>query len=154
MLSNDPVAAEIRPGTSAVKATPWPTLCGFGDGPSAGGYGRSGAVVHGTSCHAILGYSAVKHPAFGLGNRDIASRQALRFAASSGDSFVAAASGDAAVARLDSGPDDRPATSKTPRIFVMHPRAALKDFMAALMNWTERDLVGQRCSESVGLTCL
>ena len=46
---------------------PWPTLCGFGDGPFDGGYGRSGAVTHGTSCHAILGYSAVKHPAFGFG---------------------------------------------------------------------------------------
>src|ERR1700733_6616394 len=105
MESNDPVAAEIRPGTSAVKATPWPTLCGFGDGPSAGGYGRSGAVTHGTSCHATFGYSAVKHPAFGLGNRDIASRHALRFAASSGDGLVAAASGDAAMARPGNSPE-------------------------------------------------
>src|SRR5712671_4160265 len=92
MESNDPVAAEIKPGTSAVKAMPWPTLCGFGDGPFDGGYGRSGAVTHGTSCHATFGYSAVKQPAFGLGSRDIASRHALRFADSSAESLVAAGS--------------------------------------------------------------
>jgi hypothetical protein len=87
----------------------------------------------------MFGYSAVKHPAFGLGNRDIDSRQALRFAASSGDGFVAAASGDAATARLDNSPDGRLATIKTPRIFVM--RVARKDFMGCPRNEWERTAI-------------
>ena len=34
----------------------------LGRGPRAGGYGSAGAVVHGTSCHWVLGYEDVKQP--------------------------------------------------------------------------------------------
>ncbi|HLK83421.1 MAG TPA: hypothetical protein VKT99_18285 [Xanthobacteraceae bacterium] len=65
MLSKDPIASEIWLATWAETSLPPPTVSGRR--PRAGGYGRAGAVVHGTSCHWVLGYEEVKHPLFGSG---------------------------------------------------------------------------------------
>jgi len=37
--------------------------------------------MHGTCCHSVLGYEALKHPLFGKEVRDMDLRQASRFAA-------------------------------------------------------------------------
>jgi hypothetical protein len=47
----------------------------------AGGYGRAGGVVQGTSLHSALGYEEVKQPLLGRGTRDIPLRQSCRFLA-------------------------------------------------------------------------
>src|SRR5258708_22375679 len=82
-LSKDPMASEMWPVTWAETSVPLPTVSGRR--PRAGGYGRAGAVVHGTSCHSVLGYEDVKHPFFGTGTRAMPARQSVRlFAAGFG----------------------------------------------------------------------
>lgn len=81
-LSKDPTAEDMRPETWAEKSLPFPTVAGRG--PRAGGYGRGGAVVHGTSCHSVLGNEDLKHPFFGRGVRDMVARQASRLCAAGG----------------------------------------------------------------------
>src|SRR5580704_14663734 len=64
-LSKDPTASDMWPVTWAETSLPLPTVSGRR--PRAGGYGTAGAVVHGTSCHWVLGYEDVKHPLCGWG---------------------------------------------------------------------------------------
>ena len=72
--------------------TSWPLPIWSGrPPPRAGGYGRAGAVVHGTSCHSVLGYEDVKHPFFGAGTRAMPLRQSCRALTDGGG--VAAAGG-------------------------------------------------------------
>jgi hypothetical protein len=69
-LSKDPTAADTVLVARAIQSTSLPTVSGRA--PRAGGYGRGGAVVHGTSCHSVLGYEDLKHPFFRTGVRDMA----------------------------------------------------------------------------------
>src|SRR6516225_8233226 len=75
-LSKDPMTSEMWLATWAETSLPLPTVSGRG--PRAGGYGRAGAVVHGTSCHSVLGYEDVKHPFFGRGTRAMPLCQSCR----------------------------------------------------------------------------
>jgi hypothetical protein len=52
-LSKDPTADDMVPDDRAEKSLPLPTVSGLG--PRAGGNGRVGPVVQGTSCHSMLG---------------------------------------------------------------------------------------------------
>ena len=63
------------PGTWAEASVPLPMVSADGGLPCTGGYGRCGAVVHGTSCQSALGYEVVKHPFFGRGTCAIPARQ-------------------------------------------------------------------------------
>src|SRR6266851_7965074 len=81
-LSKDPTASDMWPVTWAETSLPFPTVSGRG--PRAGGYGRAGAVVHGTSCHSGLGYEDVKHPFFGRGTRAMPLRHSCRLFAGGG----------------------------------------------------------------------
>jgi hypothetical protein len=76
-LSKDPMASDMWPVTWAETSVPLPIWSGRRP-PLAGGYGRAGAVVHGTSCHSVLGYEDVKHPFLGAGTRAIPLRQSCR----------------------------------------------------------------------------
>src|SRR5437868_1562545 len=51
-LSKDPVAVDMVPVALAIQSTSLPTVSERA--PRTGGYGRGGAVVHGTSCHSVL----------------------------------------------------------------------------------------------------
>jgi hypothetical protein len=75
-LSKDPTAVDMWPVTSAETSFPLPTV--RGRGPRAGGFGTAGGVVHGTSCHSVLGYEDVKHPFFGRGTCVMPARQSFR----------------------------------------------------------------------------
>jgi hypothetical protein len=109
-LSKDPTAEDMEPVTWAEKSLPLPTLSDRG--PRAGGYGAGGAVVHGTDCHWVFGYVALKHPFFGIGARDIDARQASWLMDGAGDGCAVAGGGGscAHVARLDKSPESRLAT--------------------------------------------
>ncbi len=76
-LSKDPTASDMWPVTWAETSMPLPTWS-VRPLPRAGGYGRAGAVVHGTSCHSGLGYEDVKHPFFGRGTRAMPLCQSCR----------------------------------------------------------------------------
>src|ERR1017187_10768932 len=70
-LMNEPSAVEIRPDTWAAKSLlpPPPTVFGLDPPARVRGSGYEGGVVHGTSCHSVLGYEALKHPFLGRGDR-------------------------------------------------------------------------------------
>jgi hypothetical protein len=76
-LWKDPSAEDTVPDGFAAKSLPLPTISGRG--PLAGGCGLGGGVVHGISCHSLLGNVDLKHPCFGRGTRDMVARHpALR----------------------------------------------------------------------------
>src|SRR5215831_9992609 len=76
-LSKDPMASDMWPVTWAETSMPLP-IWSARPPPRAGGYGIAGAVVHGTSCHSVLGYEDVKHPFFGRGTRAMPLCQSCR----------------------------------------------------------------------------
>src|SRR5690242_15120466 len=96
--------------------------------PRRGGIGMGGAFVHGTSCHAVFGYSTLKQPFFGRGVRAMSVRQAsLRDA-----SIRSLASSEADVRGWPEAPMDhrsphrRHATTMMPRTLVPPARVELK----------------------------
>jgi hypothetical protein len=78
----------------------------------AGGYGRAGGVVQGTSLHSLLGYEEVKQPLLGRGTRDIPLRQSCRFLAD-GCGVVTGGVGSGVCART-SGAANRAVNSARP----------------------------------------
>jgi hypothetical protein len=126
-LSNDPAAVDIKPDTWAAKSLPSPTV--LGRLPLANGYGYGGAVVHRTSCHSVLGYEALKHPAIGKRARDMDARQASRLPDCAGAGCVEACAmswGEIAQGRKNS--HSRLAKTMVPGT-VTHLRASLKDLI-------------------------
>jgi hypothetical protein len=109
-------SVDMRPDTSAEKSLPSPTVLGptparFAAVSKCGdttGYG--GAVLHGTSCHSVPGYDALKHPLVDEGVRDMELRQASRLAR-----LASAAGGEACAMSLGEGPAKRPATTAQAR---------------------------------------
>src|ERR1700722_5269774 len=90
-LSKEPTASDMWPVTWAETSLPLPTVSGRG--PRAGRYGIAGAVVHGTSCHSVLGYDDVKHPFFGGGTCAMPARQSFGLCVDGGCVVVGAAEG-------------------------------------------------------------
>jgi hypothetical protein len=117
------------PVTVATQSTPLPTVSERA--PRTGGYGRGGAVVHGTSCHSVLGYEDLKHPFFGTGVRDMVARQVSRACADGGWEVACGADGTgwAKAVKDDKSPDKRLGITMMPRTLVKRPRAELANFI-------------------------
>jgi hypothetical protein len=114
--------------------------------------------VHGTSCHSVFGYVAVKHPFWGVGVRDMVARQASRFADSVADGWVAVGagadsleagiSGSAGVARLDQSADKKLAMTIMPRTFPTGPRVEPENFMESPFTNAKPERVSSRSRRS------
>src|SRR6266446_5621924 len=109
-LSKDPMASDMWPVTWAETSMPLPIWSGRPP-PRAGGYGRAGAVVHGTSCHSAFGYEDVKHPFFGRGTRAMPLCQSCRVFA---DGCCVVAGGGFGVCARPSGAANNAANAARP----------------------------------------
>jgi hypothetical protein len=110
-LSKDPMASDIWPVTLVETSLPLPTVSDRRP-PRAGGYGRAGAVVQGSSRHSVVGYEEVKHPFFGRGTRSMPLRQSCRLFADGGRVVAAGGVGPGVCARPSGAAHNAPSTAR------------------------------------------